>query len=110
MCSALVFSMAKASTTALDSLASYLPTVLSLSVARIQPGFSSELVTTTPQVSSNSCQVAVESATRSSYSLGPERACCTISTKTIRASAGLLTSRRNAIRAPRMPSWVFKRA
>ena len=33
-----------------------------------------------------------------------ERACCTISTKTPRVSAGLLTSRKNAMRAPRMPS------
>jgi hypothetical protein len=38
-----------------------------------------------------------------------ERACCTISTKTLRVSAGLLTSRKNAMRAPRLPSWVFKR-
>ena len=33
-----------------------------------------------------------------------ERACCTISTKTLRVSAGLLTSRTNVMRAPRMPS------
>src|SRR5439155_19402899 len=40
-----------------------------------------------------------------------ERACCTISTKTFRVSAGLFTSRKNAMRAPRMPSrvnqWAF---
>ena len=40
---------------------------------------------------------------------GCERARCTISTKTLRVSAGLLTSRRNAMRVPRMPSWVFNR-
>jgi hypothetical protein len=39
---------------------------------------------------------------------GRERACCNISTKTLRASAGLFTSRGNATRAPRTPSWVFK--
>jgi hypothetical protein len=39
-----------------------------------------------------------------------ERACCTISTKTFLVSARLLTSRKNAMRTPRMPSWVFKRA
>ena len=38
-----------------------------------------------------------------------ERACCTISTKTFLVSAGLATSRKNAMRAPRMPSWVFTR-
>ena len=38
-----------------------------------------------------------------------ERACCTISTKTFRVSAGPLTSRKNPMRVPRMPSWVFKR-
>ena len=38
-----------------------------------------------------------------------ERACCTISTKTLRVSAGLLTSRTNVIRAPRMPSPVVMR-
>src|SRR5438093_13447580 len=38
-----------------------------------------------------------------------ERACCTISTKTFRVSAGLFTSRKNAMRAPRMPSRVFIR-
>jgi hypothetical protein len=37
------------------------------------------------------------------------RACVTISTRTCRASAGLLTSRKNAMRAPRVPSCVFKR-
>ena len=37
------------------------------------------------------------------------RACAVISTRTFLASAGLLTSRRNAMRAPRVPSWVFKR-
>ena len=42
------------------------------------------------------------------HSVG-ERACCTISTKTFRVSAGLLTSLKNAMRAPRMPSAVFKR-
>ena len=39
-----------------------------------------------------------------------ERACCTISTKTVLVSAGLHTSRKNAMRAPRMPSWVFNLA
>ena len=38
-----------------------------------------------------------------------QRACCTISTKTLRVSAGLLTSRKNAMWAPRMPSRVFMR-
>jgi len=38
-----------------------------------------------------------------------ERACCTISTKTFRVSAGLLTSLKNAMRAPRMPFGVFNR-
>jgi hypothetical protein len=37
------------------------------------------------------------------------RACPTISTRAFLASAGLLTSRKNAMRAPRMPSSVFKR-
>ena len=37
------------------------------------------------------------------------RACPTISTSTFLASAALLTSRKNAMRAPRAPSWVFKR-
>ena len=37
------------------------------------------------------------------------RACPTISTRTFLASSGLLTSRKNAMRAPRVPSWVFKR-
>jgi hypothetical protein len=37
------------------------------------------------------------------------RACCTISTRTFLVSAGLLTSRKNAMRAPRMPPWVFMR-
>ena len=37
------------------------------------------------------------------------RACPTISTRTFLASAGLLTSRKNAMRVPRVPSWVFKR-
>jgi len=38
-----------------------------------------------------------------------ERACCTISTSTFRVSAGLLTSLKNAMRAPRIPSCVLKR-
>ena len=38
-----------------------------------------------------------------------DRACCTISTKTFRVSVGLFTSRKNAMRAPRMPSRVFIR-
>ena len=38
-----------------------------------------------------------------------ERACCTISTNTFRVSAALLTSLKNAMRAPRMPSGVFNR-
>ena len=38
-----------------------------------------------------------------------DRACCTISTKAIRVSAGLFTSRKKAMRAPRMPSRVFIR-
>ena len=38
-----------------------------------------------------------------------ERACCTISIKTFLVSAELLTSRKNAMRVPRMPVWVFKR-
>jgi hypothetical protein len=37
------------------------------------------------------------------------RACPAISTSTFLASTGLLTSRKNAMRAPRVPSWVFKR-
>lgn len=37
------------------------------------------------------------------------RACCTISTRTFLVSAGLLTSRKNAMRAPRTPSFVFIR-
>ena len=37
------------------------------------------------------------------------RACSTISTRMLRISAGLLTSRRNAIRAPRTPSLVLSR-
>ena len=36
-------------------------------------------------------------------------ACCTISTRTFLVSAGLLTSRKNAMRAPRTPSCVFTR-
>ena len=36
-------------------------------------------------------------------------ACPTISTRTFLASAGLVASRKNAIRAPRVPSWVFTR-
>ena len=42
------------------------------------------------------------------YSAG-ERASCTISTKTFLVSAGLRTSRKNAMRAPRTPSGVFNR-
>jgi hypothetical protein len=38
-----------------------------------------------------------------------ERACCTISTKTFLVSAGLRTSRKNAMRAPRTPSGLFNR-
>jgi hypothetical protein len=38
-----------------------------------------------------------------------ERACCTISTSTFRVSAGLFTSLKNAMRAPRMPSEVRNR-
>ena len=38
-----------------------------------------------------------------------ERACCTISTSTFRVSAGLLTSFKSAMRAPRMPSGVRNR-
>ncbi len=38
-----------------------------------------------------------------------ERACRTISTNTFRVSAGLLTSLKKAMRAPRMPSGVLKR-
>jgi hypothetical protein len=38
-----------------------------------------------------------------------ERACCTISTKTLRVSAALRTSCKKAMRTPRMPSGVFKR-
>jgi hypothetical protein len=38
-----------------------------------------------------------------------KRACCTISTRTFLVSAGLLTSRKNAMRAPRTPSCVFTR-
>jgi hypothetical protein len=38
-----------------------------------------------------------------------KRACCTISTRTFLVSAGLLTSRKNATRAPRTPSCVFTR-
>jgi hypothetical protein len=37
------------------------------------------------------------------------RACAFISTSAFMASAGLLTSRRKAMRAPRIPSWVFNR-
>jgi len=37
------------------------------------------------------------------------RACCVISTKTFRVSTGSLTSLKNAMRVPRMPSWVFRR-
>ena len=37
------------------------------------------------------------------------RACCTISTRTCLVSAGLLTSRKNATRAPRTLSCVFTR-
>ena len=32
-----------------------------------------------------------------------------IFTRTFLASIGLLTSRKNAMRTPRVPSWVFKR-
>ncbi len=53
MCNAVVFSFAKARTTALDSLASYLTTVLSVSVARVPRDCTSEPVTTTLQVSSH---------------------------------------------------------
>ena len=35
----------------------------------------------------------------------PLRACCTISIRAFLASAGLLTSRKNAMRAPRIPPW-----
>jgi hypothetical protein len=38
-----------------------------------------------------------------------ERASCTISTRTFRVSAALCTSWVKAMRAPRMPSGVFKR-
>jgi hypothetical protein len=38
-----------------------------------------------------------------------ERACCTISTRTFLVSAWLLTSRKNAMRAPRIPACVFTR-
>ncbi len=37
------------------------------------------------------------------------RARATMSTRTFLASAGLRTSSENAMRAPRVPSWVFKR-
>ena len=37
------------------------------------------------------------------------RACATISVRTLLASAGLLTYRENAMRAPRGPSAVFNR-
>lgn len=37
------------------------------------------------------------------------RACCTISTRTFLVSPGLLTSRKNAMRAPFIPSLVFRR-
>src|SRR5262249_41210033 len=39
----------------------------------------------------------------------PCRACCTISTRTSRVCCGLATSRKNAMRAPRMRSGVFRR-
>ena len=41
--------------------------------------------------------------------MAQQRARCTISTKIFRASAGLFTSFKNPIRAPRMPSGVFNR-
>ena len=41
--------------------------------------------------------------------LACERACSTISTSNFRVSAGLLTSLKNAMRAPRIPSGVLKR-
>jgi hypothetical protein len=48
-------------------------------------------------------------APRSNIHSACERAYCTISTSTFRASAGLLTSLKNAMRAPRIPSGVRKR-
>ena len=39
----------------------------------------------------------------------PCRNLCVISTRTFLVSAALLTSSKNAMRAPRIPSWVFSR-
>ena len=49
------------------------------------------------------------SAATSRHSLDCERACRTISTRMVRVVAKLRASRGNAMRAPRMPSVVFKR-
>ena len=51
-----------------------------------------------------SCTFVCQLCARVRIHSARERTCCTISTKTFRVSAGLLTSRKNAMRAPRMPS------
>jgi hypothetical protein len=38
-----------------------------------------------------------------------ERACCAISTNTLRVSVGLRPPRKKAMRTPRIPSWTLKR-
>jgi hypothetical protein len=52
-----------------------------------------------------------ESEALTAFSCGhhtSERACRTISTRTFLVSAGLFTSLKNAMRAPRIPPWVLK--
>jgi hypothetical protein len=63
-------------------------------------------------LAADSCEgvSSVDACTVAALGHTSERARCTISTRTFLVSAGLLTSRKNAMRTPRMPPWVFKRA